>query len=237
METQVYTPREQAIMEGEMFYTHTKPCRNNHPPLRYASTGQCVECVKGKVQHYRNLAKTTRSTKNLMRADGMTPTTIMRWPDQDAFVSKLQHIIAQRGQRWEELSAFVEMIGSSTMDRFQISFLLSIDLSGKVLNFDKFDHRTGDSGRPETCIRGEWYYDQDIRDLIDRKITHIECVERPKPEKYTRNPDSKAPEPMKLPPSPPAKPWQPPVHDGPNTGLTDADREFFRRDRELYGDD
>lgn len=63
---------------GQRFYTTGTPCKRNHIGKRYASTGQCVECMTGKsdkplgeyqalggMQHY-------KPTRLLLKAD-VTP--------------------------------------------------------------------------------------------------------------------------------------------------------------------
>ncbi len=38
-------PRDNAIETGQKFYTTGRPCKRDHNGLRYASTGQCVQCL------------------------------------------------------------------------------------------------------------------------------------------------------------------------------------------------
>lgn len=38
--------RIKAAKAGESTYISDKPCKHGHAPIRYTSTGGCVECVK-----------------------------------------------------------------------------------------------------------------------------------------------------------------------------------------------
>lgn len=223
--------RQIAAMKGEITYINNKPCKHGHEAVRYTSTGQCKACVTGKVEQYRNIARSTRLHDAALRADGMTQTSIFIWNDHREIVNRIQAILAHRGQRAGELAAFVTMIGTATLTRDDLCRYFELDPQDRVLNFKEFDHRTGDSGQSETCIRGEWYNDRELKKLIDHQVKWVEAIAQPKPARKFLNPITN--EVISSEVQPPA----PPVYDGPDTSLTDADREFFRRDRELYGDD
>jgi hypothetical protein len=39
---------------GETHYTASKPCKNGHEPIRYVSSGACVECSLLWTKKYKN---------------------------------------------------------------------------------------------------------------------------------------------------------------------------------------
>lgn len=227
--------REIALMNGEVTYTHHKMCKHLHEPIRYSSTGQCVACVKGKVDHYRNIAKNARSRENNMRAEGMIQVPIFRWRDQETIVNRIQSILIERGQRFQELAGFLTLIGSSIMTKADLLEHFKLDMGGYVTNFNDFAHRSGDSGQTETEIRGEWYPDVDLQRLIKGEIKYVERVEPPKPTKTVTQPKAVLPEPPA--PRAPLLPQAPDDEGYPSGLITDADRAAIAALKAEFGDD
>lgn len=63
----MHTTKEAALESGELFYFNNRACRRGHLSKRYASSGNCVECMEERAEQVKIKNKASRRIANERR--------------------------------------------------------------------------------------------------------------------------------------------------------------------------
>lgn len=173
--TTVLAIRQQAIKNGEATFNTGRACRKGHMSDRYSSNGICIQCTKENNTNTRLALQQATTRANLINQHHLVSTKVSVQQKHQQVLEDLTDIMIEGGQRADELASFILLIGSSTLQRDDVLRYLSLDDEGVARN----PTRTGESGKYEVQLRGEWYVLADVFEVKAGKRFAVHRVTPP----------------------------------------------------------
>jgi len=156
--------RNEAIANGLQFYVTDRKCKRNHTAMRYASTGQCVECLKEqRLQVAANRKAAQREFANKLSND-MVEARMWIPRKHTAIVTTISNLMCS--SMADTLVALITMIDSATLTRNELLCMLTTDANGNITNHAQYPQRNADDGTLLIELSGQWYVASQVAECI-----------------------------------------------------------------------